>query len=70
MRFLLICTKVLILVILLYSHEPYHNDTIIKTQEDFFINILYLSLYYKGSKRVIQGLRVRGSWRSNITAIF
>ena len=23
---------------LLYSHMPYHNDTIIKTQEDFFIN--------------------------------
>ena len=23
----------------LYSHMPYHNDTIIKTQEDFFINI-------------------------------
>ena len=26
---------------------------------------LYLSLYCKGSKRVTQGLRVRGSWRSN-----
>ena len=24
---------------LLYSHMPYHNDTIIKTQKDFFINI-------------------------------
>ena len=23
----------------LYSHVPYHNDTIIKTQEDFFIKI-------------------------------
>ena len=31
---------------------------------------MYLSLYYKGSKRVTQGLCVRGSWRSNITAIF
>ena len=50
---------------MLYSHVPYHNDTIIKqTQEDFFTNI-YLSLYCKGSKRVTQGLRVRGSWRSN-----
>ena len=36
----------------------------IKTQEDFFTNI-YLSLYCKGSKRVTQGLRVRGSWRPN-----
>ena len=25
--------------LLLYSHMPYHNDTIIKTLEDFFINI-------------------------------
>ena len=25
--------------LLLYSHMPYHNDTIIKTQEDFFMNI-------------------------------
>ena len=27
---------------------------------------MYLPLYYKGSKRVTQGLRVRGSWRPNI----
>ena len=27
---------------------------------------MYLSLYCKGSKRVTQGLRVRGSWRPNI----
>ena len=26
---------------------------------------MYLSLYCKGSKRVTQGLRVRGSWRPN-----
>ena len=38
----------------------------IKTQEDFFNKYMYLSLYCKGSKRVIQGLRVRGSWRPNI----
>ena len=31
---------------------------------------MYLSLYCKGSKRVTQGLRVRGSWRPNITEIF
>ena len=28
---------------------------------------MYLSLYCKGSKRVTQGLRVRGSWRPNIS---
>ena len=31
---------------------------------------MYLSLYCKGSKRVTQGLRVRGSWRPNRTEIF
>ena len=31
---------------------------------------MYLSLYCKSSKRVTQGLRVRGSWRLNRTAIF
>ena len=45
------------LVLLLHSHVPYHNDTIIKTdtmiktQEDFFNNT-YLSLYCKGSERL------------------
>ena len=41
----------------------------ITTQEDFFTN-MYLSLYCKGSKRVTQCLRVRGSCRPKITAIF
>ena len=31
---------------------------------------MYLSLYCKGSKRFTQGLRVRGSWRPNRTAIY
>ena len=31
---------------------------------------MYLSLYCKGSKRVTQGFIVRGSWRSNRTAIY
>ena len=31
---------------------------------------IYLSLYCKGSKRVVQSLRVRGSCRPNITEIF
>ena len=34
-------------------------------QEDFFNKYMYLSLYCKGSKRVTQGLRLRGSWRPN-----
>ena len=62
---------------MLYSHVPYHNDTIIKTQwitdarrKTSLTKHMYLSLYCKGSKRVTQGLRVRGSWRSIITAIF
>ena len=41
-----------------------------RTQEDFFKQNIYLSLYCKGSKRVTQGLRVRGSWRPNRTEIF
>ena len=40
------------------------------TQEDFFNNIFTSHFIAKGSKRVTQGLRVGGSWRSNITAIF
>ena len=31
---------------------------------------MYLSLYYKGTKRVTQGYTVRGSWRPNRTAIY
>ena len=31
---------------------------------------MYLPLYCKGSKRVTQGFTVRGSWRSNRTAIY
>ena len=52
--------------IYIYMLDTYRrNDK--QTQEDFFI---YLSLYCKGSKRVTQGLRVRGSWRPNITELF
>ena len=42
----------------------------IKTQEEFFINIFYLSLYLLGFERVVQGLHVRGSWRPNINCNF
>ena len=41
-----------------------------KTSEDSFINIHTSHFICKGTKRVIQGLHVRGSWRSNRTAIF
>ena len=62
----------------------YHYDTIIKhddkyaerndarrrTQEDFFIKYFTSHFICKVSKRVTQSLRVRGSWRPNITKIF
>ena len=55
---------------MLYCHLQHHNDTIIKTQEDFFNKYMYLSLYCKGSKRVSQGLCVRVSWGPNRAEIF
>ena len=60
---------------MLYCHLQHHNDTIInrrtmiKTQEDFFIKIFTSHFICKGTK-VTQSLRVRGSWRPNITEIF
>ena len=59
----------------IYTHLPYHNDSIIETdarrkrQEDFFNNILPLTLL-QGFERVVQGLHVRGCWRPNINFIF
>ena len=41
----------------------------IKTQEDFFKKYLPLTLL-QGFEKVVWGFTVRGSWRSNITAIF
>ena len=64
---------------LLHSHIHVHvgyiltqwiTDAMIKTQEDFFNKILTSHFICKGSKRVTQGLRVRGSWRPNRTEIF
>ena len=40
-----------------------------RTQEDFFTNILPLTLL-QGLKRVTQSLHVRGCWRLNINFIF
>ena len=47
-----------------------HTDAMItdagkKTQEDFFNNILPLTLL-QGFEMVVQGLHVRGSWRLNV----
>ena len=59
----------------IYTHLPYHNDSIIETdarrkrQEDFFNNILPLTLL-QVFERVVQGLHVRGCWRPNINFIF
>ena len=47
MCYILIC-------IYIYIHMQHHHDTINKqTQEDFF-NKIYLSLYCKGSKRLLK----------------
>ena len=52
---------------MLYTYLQHPYDTINKkTQEDFFTKNMHLSLYYKGSKRVTQSLRARGSWWPNI----
>ena len=46
------------------------NDAHRKTQEDFFIKYFNSHFICKVSKRVTQSLRVKGSWRPNITEIF
>ena len=46
------------------------NDARRKTQEEFFIKYFTSHFICKVSKRVTQSLRVRGSWRPNITEIF
>ena len=48
--------------IYIYAHLHHHNDTIInRRSKTSLTKYIYLSLYCKGSKRVTQGLRVRGS---------
>ena len=46
------------------------NDAHRKTQEDFFIKYFTSHFICNVSKKVTQSLRVRGSWRLNITEIF
>ena len=49
----------------IYIYTQHHNDTIYKqTSEDFFTKYIPLTLFVT-FERVIQGLRVRGSWRPN-----
>ena len=55
---------------MLYFHMQYHNNTIIKTQEDFFKQICTSHFICNGSKKVTQGVCVRGSWRRTETVIF
>ena len=66
---------------MLYTHLPYHNDSIIvktdahrktheeRKQEDFF-TIIFTSLFIARFKRVVQSLHARGCWRPNINFIF
>ena len=69
---LLIHAEIYIYMLDTYWRNDKQTDasmTMTKTQEDFFNNILPLTLL-QGFERVVQGLHVRGSWISNITAIF
>ena len=50
---------------MLYCHLQHHNDTITKTQWITDAGIFTSHFICKGSKRVTQSLRVRGSWRQN-----
>ena len=60
----------------LYRHLQHHNDTIIKQtqgqrrKKDFFNNIFLPLSLLQGFERVVQGLHVRGCWRSNINFRF
>ena len=55
------------LKIVLYSHVPYHNDTIIKTEAGRKTSLtIYVPLtLLQGFEKVVQGLNVRGSRRPN-----
>ena len=58
--------------IVIYMFMKHHNDTIIKTdarRKTSFEKYIPLTLL-QGFERVVHGLRVRGSWRPNITEIF
>ena len=52
-------------LILLYSHVPYPNDTINKQRRKTSLTKYIPLTLLQGFEKVIQGLRVRGSWRPN-----
>ena len=55
--------KMCCILIYMFMQDTYwRND---KDAGRLLYKNIYLSLYCKGSKRVTQGLRVRGSWRPN-----
>ena len=66
--------------ILLYTHLPYHNDSIIKQTHEgkrrkkrrkkTSLQIYLPLTLLQGFERVVQGLHVRGCWRPNINFIF
>ena len=67
------CGFIHIYILDTYRHEDKVagiNDARWKTQEDFFIKYFTSHFICKVSERVTQSLRVRGSWRPNITEIF
>ena len=55
--------------IYIYTLDTYRRNEQ-QTQEDFFINIYTSHFICKGTKGLLKGLHVRGSWRPNITEIF
>ena len=55
---------------MLYSHMPYHNDTIIKTQKDFFINICTAHFIVRVRKGLLKVCMWEGAGDRTETAIF
>ena len=55
---------------MLYSHMQYHNDTIIKTQEDFFINICTSHFIVRVRKGLLKVCVWEGAGDRTETAIF
>ena len=55
---------------MLYSHMPYHNDTIIKTQEDFFMNICTSHFIVRVRKVLLKVCVWEGAGDRTETAIF
>ena len=54
----------------MFMQDTYWRNKLIRRKKTSLTKYLYLSLYCKGSKKVVWGFTVRGSWRPNITEIF